>query len=218
MLDMENPLNTALPMVPVWDRVVRYGHWTLAAAFTIAYLTEGHPEWLHTWAGYIIAATVVLRLCWGLVGTRHARFSDFVTGPGQVLSYLSDLVMFRAKRYVGHSPAGGAMTLALLVMLGFTAFAGMATLAAQEGRGPLAGYVALAPLAAVAPAPEAGEPQATGEDAEGEERHSDWVGVHEFCANFTLMLILVHLAGVLFASRAHHENLTRAMIDGRKRP
>ena len=196
--------------IRVWDPVIRIGHWVLVAAFATAYLTEGEPQWLHTWAGYAIAATVALRILWGLVGPRRARFSDFVTGPGRVVAYLRDLATGRAERHVGHSPAGGAMTVALLFALTLTALSGMATLAVEENQGPLAGIVTAQSLPA----------RAMEDDRDGD--HDGGGGgafeeLHELAANATLLLILLHVAGVAWASRAHGENLVRAMIDGRKR-
>ena len=200
-------------MIRVWDPLIRIGHWVLVAGFATAYLTEGEPQWLHSFAGYAIAVTVALRILWGFVGPRRARFSDFVTGPGRVLGYLRDLVMGRAERHVGHSPAGGAMTVALLFALALTALSGMATLAVEEGQGPLAGIVTAQSLPGWI-ADEDDNDHDRGGHGEGGDIFEEF---HEAAANATLLLIFLHLAGVLWASRAHDENLARAMITGRKR-
>jgi cytochrome b len=208
-------------LVRVWDPLVRIGHWVLVAGFTTAYLTEGEPEWLHTWAGYAVAITVAVRIVWGFVGPERARFSDFVTGPGRAVRYLRDLVQGRAERHVGHSPAGGLMTVALLLSLAGTTIAGMGLLAAEEGEGPLAGIVAQgeAPPMPVSIAradeDEYGEYGEAGEG--GEEGEEIWEEVHEIFANLTLALIILHIGGVALSSYAHKENLPRAMVTGRKR-
>lgn len=200
-------------MIRVWDPVIRIGHWVLVAAFATAYLTEGEPQWLHSLAGYAIAVTVTVRILWGFVGPRHARFSEFVTGPGRVLGYLRDLATGRAERHVGHSPAGGAMTVALLVALALTAVTGMANLAAEEGEGPLAGIVTAQSLPAWMAEEDDDDDDRSGHGAGGEAIEE----IHEAAANATLLLILLHLAGVIWASRAHGENLARAMFTGLKR-
>ncbi|MGI3213010.1 cytochrome b/b6 domain-containing protein [Roseovarius tibetensis] len=201
-------------LVRVWDPLIRIGHWVLVVAFATAYLTEGEPQWLHSFAGYAIAVTVALRILWGLVGPRPARFSDFLTGPGRVFAYLRDLLTGGAERHLGHSPAGGAMTLALLFALAVTALSGMATLAVEEGQGPLAGIVTSASLPASAEEDE--DHDEYGEHGEGGGAEA-FEEIHEVAANVTLLLIVLHVAGVAWASRAHGENLVRAMIDGRKR-
>jgi cytochrome b len=112
----------------VWDPLVRFGHWALVAAFAIAYFSAeeeaGGPDLLHVWGGYVVSAIVVLRVVWGFVGPRHARFSDFVRSPIVALKYFLDLLNGRASRSVGHSPAGGAMVIALLVCLAATVATG----------------------------------------------------------------------------------------------
>jgi cytochrome b len=200
-------------MIRVWDPLIRIGHWVLVVGFATACLTEGEPQWLHSFAGYAIAVTVAIRILWGIVGPRRARFSDFVTGPARVLTYLRDLATGRAERHVGHSPAGGAMTVALLFALALTAISGMANLAVEEGEGPLAGIVTARSLPAWMM--EAGDEDndIAGEHGEGSKAFEE---IHEIAANATLLLVVLHLTGVLWASRARGENLARTMITGLK--
>lgn len=104
--------------VRVWDPVIRLFHWSLVATFAVAWATGDELKSVHQTAGYVILGLLVVRLAWGLVGTSHARFTDFVTGPGAVFRYLREIVIGHPRRYLGHNPAGGAMVIALLLMLG----------------------------------------------------------------------------------------------------
>jgi cytochrome b len=199
----------------VWDPLVRFGHWALGVAFTVAYFTgeekAGGPDPLHVWAGYIVGGIVVLRVLWGFAGPRHARFSDFVCEPLSALVYLRDLLLGRARRYVGHSPAGGAMVIVLLACLAATVATGLIAYG-EEGKGPLAG-------ALVADA------NANGNEADhhvraeggGESSESAIGELHTLLADITAALVIAHISGVAVASFVHRENLMLAMISGRKR-
>jgi cytochrome b len=110
--------------IKVWDPLVRMFHWSLATLFLVAYATGDDAEGLHIAAGYGIAGLTALRVAWGFVGPRQARFSDFVRSPRVILAYLRDAARLRAPRYLGHNPAGGAMIIALLIMLTGTAVTG----------------------------------------------------------------------------------------------
>ena len=195
--------------IRVWDPFVRIAHWTVALGFFVAYLTEDAVT-VHAWAGYVVGVLVLARIVWGFVGPRHARFSDFVTSPITAMRYLWDLMLARAKRYIGHSPAGGAMVMALLVFLAATVVTGLILYAEEKGAGPLAPlYAQTSSIAG---------PQ-TSEDDEnrGQGPESAFGEAHEVIANITLGLVVFHILGVLLASFVHHENLARAMITGRKR-
>ncbi len=181
--------------VRVWDPLVRIFHWSLAAGFATAFIVENDLLGVHVWAGYLVLALIATRLVWGVIGTEHARFGDFVRGPGQVLAYVKDALRFRAPRYLGHNPAGGAMVIALLLSVAATGLTGMALYGAEELSGPLAGLMS-------------GLPASSGEVLEE---------VHEVLANLTLGLILLHIVGVVFSSLSHRENLIGGMITGWKR-
>lgn len=190
-------MTTDVHEVKVWDPLVRVFHWTLVAGFFTAYLTEGEDETLalHTWAGYTVAGLILVRLVWGLIGTRHARFSDFVRRPAVIKDYLLSVLRLHPRRYLGHNPAGGLMIVFLLISLPATVFFGMGLYAVGEQAGPLAGWLG----------------------GLGESWEDVFEGLHEFFANFTLFLVVVHVSGVLVESLLHRENLVRAMITGRKR-
>ncbi len=110
--------------VRVWDPFVRLFHWSLVAAFALAYATGDEIEKVHIAAGYFIAGLLALRIVWGFVGPRHARFGDFVRAPREVIAYLRDAMLFRAPRHLGHNPAGGAMVIALMLSLSATSLTG----------------------------------------------------------------------------------------------
>ena len=178
--------------VYVWDSFVRLFHWSLVVGFTIAYLTEDDLLTVHVWAGYVVGLLVVTRVIWGFVGPRHARFSDFIYDPATTLRYVRDLVLFRAERYLGHSPGGGAMVILLLLFLTATVVTGLVVYGGEQQAGPLAGMFT----------------KDTGEAIEE---------IHVVIANITLALVLAHIAAVVLASFMHRENLVLAMITGYKR-
>jgi len=180
--------------IKVWDPLVRIFHWSLVFCFLLAFITEGDVIDVHSWAGYSILILLLIRLIWGFIGPRYARFSDFVRSPSLIMRYLKDTLMLRARRYIGHNPLGGAMVLLLFGSLILTTVTGMAVYGATDNAGPLAAWF--------------GQTSESGAELFEE--------VHEFFANFTLFLVVIHVGGVIFESLVHRENLIRAMLDGYK--
>lgn len=118
--------------VMVWDPFVRVFHWSLVFAYVLAWASAEEWPALHEQSGYFILALIGLRVVWGLVGSRHARFRDFVYGPGRTLAYLRGLVAGRPQHFVGHNPAGGWMVVALLLALTGAGVSGMLVAGGQE--------------------------------------------------------------------------------------
>jgi cytochrome b len=181
--------------VKVWDVFIRVFHWALVGAFATAYLSAEDFESVHVWAGYAVLGLVAARLLWGVIGTEHARFANFVRSPVAAFRYVVDVVAGRARRFIGHNPAGAAMIVLMLVTLIALTISGVALYGADEGQGPLAGMLA----------------------GSGEEVEHLLEEVHEFLANLMLAFIAIHVVGVLVESLVHHESLVRSMFTGRKR-
>lgn len=206
--------------VRVWDPLVRLFHWSLVAAFAIAYFTGEEESLVHIYAGYFIIGLLVFRLVWGFVGTRHARFSDFLYSPARTSQYLKSLFSATPEHFIGHNPAAGWMVMLLLIFLVITSYTGLKVYGA-EGHGPLAAGTGRVTLVASAHANDDDDDDDKHEAAgdNGHEREAGeefWEELHEVFANLTVLLVFIHVAGVVVSSRLHRENLVRAMITGKK--
>jgi cytochrome b len=185
----EAPTETALiTRVAVWDLPTRLFHWTLAALIGFSWWTAEEEELeLHLYSGYAILTLVLFRLLWGLVGSSTARFRNFVKGPAAVLAYVRDM---RGWRAIGHTPLGALSVVALLGAV----LAQVATgLFNSDNDGLYEGP--LAPLAS--------------EDV------SDLAhDLHELLLDVLLVLIVLHVAAVLFYRFVLGKKLVGAMISG----
>lgn len=105
--------------VTVWDPVVRIFHWTFAIAILGAWVSHewrGSGRQWHEWLGYAALGLAIFRILWGFIGTKYARFSEFLHLPRYYLSYFFDLLKRKERRYLGHNPLGGLMVIALLLV------------------------------------------------------------------------------------------------------
>jgi len=154
---------------------------------------------------------------WGFVGTKYARFRDFVHRPSAVLAYARDMLAGKSKRYLGHNPLGGMMIIALLLSLLAASVTGLVLQVAKEGTEPLAAITANISLSVPAAITMAVADDDDNEDREeNEDDDETWKELHEFFANLSLLLVVLHIAGVIIGSLVHRENLVRAMFTGRK--
>jgi len=177
--------------VPVWDSGVRAFHWLLVLAIAASALTgfvlgRTTLAW-HLAAGVAVAVLVGWRGVWGLLGSTYARFASFVFPPAAVLAHLRA----GAHRRLGHNPLGALMVFALLLVPAAIVATGTVTLGGLLKQGPLRAFLCYA----------------TGRR---------WLDVHNVLAILLLVLIGLHLAGVAFESWRGRENLTAAMLTGRK--
>ncbi len=177
----------------IWDAPVRLFHWLFALAFAGAWMTTGDRFLhVHAFAGYVFGGLLVFRLVWGFAGTTHARFASFACGPRAAVAYLRDSLRRRARRFIGHNPAGSWAVWLMLACSGALVLSGLAALGGQEQAGPLAGWLGFAAGSSARVA-------------------------HELAAWSLVALVTVHVLGVVGESLVHRENLPLAMLTGRKR-
>jgi cytochrome b len=210
--------------IKVWDIAVRVFHWTLVGCYAIAFITSENSRQLHVIFGYSVLLLVLFRILYGFVGTRHARFSDFLYHPAQIADYLKGLLIGRPKHYMGHNPAGGFMIVIVLLSLLSLTLTGLKAYGVK-GHGPLAKHEISFMSIAFADSDDKGDHDEHNrhnrrsqkfQRTDKDEKDEFWEEIHETIAYFTLFLISIHILGVLVSSLVHRENLIKAMITGRK--
>jgi cytochrome b len=175
----------------VWDLPLRLTHWALAVSVAGAWITHyAGIEWFgwHRRLGYATLVLVAFRVVWGFVGTRHARFANFLRGPGTVLAFLRA----RGRTHTpGHSPLAALSVVAMLALLLVQALTGLFANDEIANAGPFYGWVS----------------------PETSNRIS---GLHETNSNLLLGLLALHLAAIAWYVFVVGRPLVRAMLTGRK--
>ena len=126
-----NSTETEITSVKVWDWPVRVFHWTLAASVIGAYVTGESEDFerLHHTLGWVAAGLIAFRVVWGLVGTRYARFNEFIRGPAQVWAYIKSLRSGQPQHFVGHNPVGAVAVMLLMGLTALSVYTGWLALA-----------------------------------------------------------------------------------------
>ncbi len=178
----------------VWDLPTRVFHWLLVASFVAAYVSN----WLgvsyftyHLWSGYFVVILVGFRILWGIFGTHHARFANFVRHPVESLRYAKGLLTNKVKSYPGHNPLGALMVLLLLSVMLVQAVTGLFANDEIFNAGPLYGYISHDLSLAL-------------------------TGLHKELFYWILAAVAVHVSAVLFYVFIKRENLVKAMVTGKK--
>lgn len=184
---------TARPVL-IWDLPLRLFHWLLVLALLGSWITHElgveYMEW-HMRLGYLVIGLVVFRLLWGFAGPRHARFTDFVRGPGRVFRYARDWLAGRVTVSAGHNPLGGWSVLAMLAVVAVQAVSGLFNTDDVLTTGPWHGAVP--------------------------EDFADTMSwLHGFGFNVLLALAALHVGSVLAYWLRLRIDLLTAMVTGRK--
>lgn len=181
--------------VRVWDLPTRLFHWLLVALIVLLYATGEYGlldmRW-HFWLGYATLALLLFRVLWGLFGSQTSRFSDFVRGPLAVARYVKAQMSTSVHMSLGHNPLGGWSVLALLLSVLLQSVTGLFASDEIDTDGPFAGFVSGYTVKLM-------------------------TRLHHWNENLLLLLVVLHVAAVLFYLLVKHDNLIVPMLTGRKR-
>jgi len=178
----------------VWDLPVRVCHWLLVVAFIASYATNrlGVSYFkYHVWSGYTVIVLASFRILWGLVGTRHARFRNFLRGPVSTLRYAAGWLRGETQKHPGHNPLGAWMVIALLLGLFVQAASGLFGNDEIFNLGPLYGFVS-------------------------NETSLKLTSLHRTLFYWLLFAVIVHVLAVVAHAVFKKESLVSAMITGKK--
>ena len=185
---INSPNTSKTKQVKVWDILVRVTHWNVAAGIIAnLFFTEDGSE-LHEYVGYTVLGLVVVRLLWGLVGTRYARFTNFFPTPTRLKHHLSALNVRQVdEQHLGHNPLAALMMLSLWAVI--------------IGLG-LTGYLMETDIFS--------HIQLLGNKDVLEE-------IHELLANSLYLLVPLHIVAAIAMSYWQRQNLIKSMITGKKK-
>lgn len=115
----------------VWDLPTRLFHWFITvgsiACFAFTLLSDEHSSGFmtHMILGVVLGTMVAMRVVWGFVGSRYARFDSFLFSPAKVLSYFRGALTGQEREYVGHNRDSSYGIFAMLILLGMAVVTGL---------------------------------------------------------------------------------------------
>jgi cytochrome b len=181
-------------IIRVWDFPTRLFHWLLVISIIAAYVSNkcGVSYFkYHLWCGYFIIVLVIFRIVWGLVGTYHSRFINFIRNPFSTFKYTRSLLKGKSANYAGHNPLGALMVVALLLGLLVQAISGLFSNDEIFNLGPLYAYV-------------------------GNELSLRLTSLHRQLFYWIIGAVTLHIIAVLFHVFIKRDNIVKTMFTGKK--
>jgi len=176
----------------IWDLPLRIFHWSFAVTILASWYTAEQGADLveiHMKLGYFALVLIVFRLLWGLIGPKHARFSQFVPSPKTLLSYLQKSKLDKAMP--GHNPLGAMMVILMILLISVQAVSGLFINDDIFSSGPYYGSIS-------------------------NELEKVMSFLHHNTFDFMIVAIGLHLAAVAYYWRVKKQNLVLPMITGKK--
>ncbi|MCC6502523.1 MAG: cytochrome b/b6 domain-containing protein [Deltaproteobacteria bacterium] len=213
--------DTERVLVDVWDWPTRILHWLNAGIVIALIVLIIGAEWMeelgvarelrrpvkeaHACLGHLFMVTLFLRIIWGFIGNRYARFTDIVPLKGwqwqaighNIKWYLSGF-KGRAAKVTGHDPLAALFYTVLFIVLIGQALTGMLLSGAEFNTFPGSLFTG----------------GMSEEALEGLEEALE--GPHKAGFLFILLFIAAHLIGLVAHELKEKTGLLTSMVNGKK--
>jgi cytochrome b len=186
-------MNSQQTKTRVWDLPTRIFHWALAACVFCLLITGfrgGDAMPWHYRFGYCVLTLLMFRLVWGVVGGKWSRFASFVYAPSSIIRYLKG--QGEALHSVGHNPLGAFSVFAMLALLLVQVSTGLISDDEISAAGPLTKFVSNVTVSLAS---------------------SYHVTIGKV---LVIVLVITHLAAIVFYLYKKRENLIKPMLHGDK--
>ena len=140
--------------------------------------------------GYCVLTLLLFRLVWGIVGGKWSRFTTFIYAPSNILRYLKG--QGDPLHSVGHNPLGAFSVFAMLALLLVQVSTGLISDDEISAAGPLTKFVSNATVSLAS---------------------SYHVTIGKV---LLIVLVITHLAAIVFYLYKKRENLIKPMLHGDK--
>ncbi|USQ96462.1 cytochrome b/b6 domain-containing protein [Caulobacter sp. RL271] len=199
-----------------WDPVIKLTHWGIVAAILVNGLVTEEGSGPHVWVGYALAATLALRLIWGVIGPAEARFTAFPPSPARALAHIREIAAGKRVEHASHNPLGALMVYAIWSVLGVIVVTGvlMASAPAKPESGSHAAQPASATQRLERDSAREEDGREEGREAGEEHEEGPLAEIHETAVNLLYGLIVLHIAGVVFETRRSGRRIVIAMLPG----
>ena len=180
----------------IWDPVTRLWHWVfvivVATGWSLGTFMAFETIRWHFYLGYTVLGLLAFRYLWGFVGPKPVRYRALLPTPRATLTYLRRIGRREPSGVAGHNPLGALSVIAMLLAITAQAVTGLFIESEDFFEyGPLTGYVSEAVI----------------------DRMTGW---HHLIADVVLVLVVLHVAAIVFYLLWKRENLVRPMITGWK--
>ena len=178
----------------IWDLPLRVFHWLLVICLLGSWYTSNQDNGLieyHLTLGYITLGLIIFRGLWGIVGTTHSRFSQFIPSLAKLSLYIKNFNSKDIQHHPGHNPLGSLMVVFMLFVIFLQAVSGLFMNDDIFTAGPYYGTL-------------------------NETLEVIAVFIHRNGFNVILATIAMHIAAIVFYTTFKKQSLVLPMITGKK--